>query len=211
LVKRALSNPAYAAIQGVGRNQSSLVAAATTAISRHGVDILQSQGLRIGSQVFCFDAIVCGDSQSLSYLARDLKSQDRFNLRLVAIPAIETETRPPMHRFEVNVYCFNHVGVLARVTSVLAAEGLDVEQLHASQYPAPFTGTEMFCIAVTVDAPDPESARRAKANLLELAALERWDLYFDPVLSTNLRINPLAAYPPGKCSVVVKSPNPPRS
>jgi glycine cleavage system regulatory protein len=193
-------------LQIAGPNQTGMFAQTSTYVHKHGGNIITCHAVRFGRQLFSGTMLISAPPDAFAKLEAELSALKAWEPRLLRTRAISNEERVSALMFEATIYAYDKEGVAAEITGIMAAEALDVVQLSAVTYPAPFDGQSLFMIEMILEAPDHLSAKRAYANLEALAPSRGWDIYWKPLLKTGLSINPLAAYPPSRMGLEVELP-----
>jgi glycine cleavage system regulatory protein len=208
MITKTSNDVIYGVLQIVATNRPGLVAETSAYVHKHGGNIVTGQGFKLGKQLFAATMVVSAQPENYVKLEAGLSALEALKLqpRLIRIPEIVAETVDSALRYELTLYAYDAEGIVSKVTEILTADGLDIVQLSAVTYPAPFEGQALFMVEMIVEAPQHLAAKRAWANLEALAPFHSWDLYWKPILKTGLKINPVAAYPPSKLGFKIEIP-----
>ena len=136
----------------VGVDRPGIVAAVAQALFEHGANI-EDTSMSILRGHFAMTLVVAteggatGVEEALAGVSRELSL-------LVGVREIgdDVETRPAAKPYVVSVYGADRPGIVARVTALLAAHGVNVTDLTTRLQGAP--GAETYVMLIEVDVPE---------------------------------------------------------
>jgi glycine cleavage system regulatory protein len=159
----------------IGRDQPGLVRVLATAIAEHGGNWLESRMCRLGGE---FAGIVrleieTGRAEGLATALRGLSG-----LRVDVTgesggpdAAGGTKADPVGGRMaSLDLVGSDRPGILRAVSGVLAAHGLNVEDLASERVEAPMGGGKLFQLRALASVPEGVELARVRADLEKLAA-----------------------------------------
>jgi glycine cleavage system transcriptional repressor len=82
--------------------------------------------------------------------------------------------------YRLKTYSMDQPGIVHKVTSFLRAEGVNIEELETHLESAPFMGTPVFTMEITMSVPKELSAKKLRTSLEELLDAINGDVDLEP-------------------------------
>ncbi|AKC83593.1 glycine cleavage system protein R [Verrucomicrobia bacterium IMCC26134] len=151
----------------IGRDQPGLVRNVASVIAEHGGNWLESRLCRLGGE---FAGIVRVEVERVKAVGLTAALQAVAGLR-VAVHAEEgAAVATPAVTAALDLVGSDRPGILREVSAVLAAHGLNVEDLATERVEAPMGGGKIFLMRALVAVPSGAELSRVRADLEKLAA-----------------------------------------
>ena len=154
----------------IGRDQPGLVRVVATAIAEHGGNWLESRMCRLGGE---FAGIVRLeiDAARADGLAAALRSLAGLRVDVTRETAGGTnEGGAPARLAALDLVGSDRPGILREVSGVLAAHGLNVEDLASERVEAPMGGGKLFQLRAVASVPAGVELAKVRADLEKIAA-----------------------------------------
>jgi len=137
-------------ITACGDDRIGLVDRLSSRIADSGCNIEESRMAVLGGK-FALIMLLTGPWHALSKLEGQLPSLgEKLGLAIVHERTGKRERTQPAIPYNVEVVAMDHPGIVHALSSFFARNGINIEELQTSTYPAPHTGTPMFSIVMTV-------------------------------------------------------------
>ncbi len=165
----------------IGADRPGLVELVATRVAEHQGNWLESRMCRLGGQ-FAGLARVEVPAENAATLTRALEALSAQGLRLL----VQTETQatrstaPLGKQAQLEFVGQDQPGILKKITSVLAAHRINVEELTSECVSAPMNGSPLFQARATVLIPPGTDLHAARVNLEKIAADLMVDLKLTP-------------------------------
>lgn len=143
----------------IGPDRPGLVSALSTAVAAHGGSWLESRMARLAGQ---FAGIVRVEAPA--GLREALHALEIEGLRIVVQEAVSGDAAEG-ERLTIEVVGNDRPGILRDVTAVLAACGVNIEELTTDIESASFSGETLFRATATLRAPGAAAIDSARAGL----------------------------------------------
>ena len=157
----------------IGRDQPGLVRVVAAAIAEHGGNWLESRMCRLGGE---FAGIVrleiaSGRAEALAAALRGLSGLRVDVTQEPAVGGAAASAGPaPARLAALDLVGSDRPGILREVSSVLAAHGLNVEDLASERVEAPMGGGKLFQLRAVASVPEGVELAKVRADLEKLAA-----------------------------------------
>lgn len=158
----------------IGRDQPGLVRVVATAIAEHGGNWLESRMCRLGGE---FAGIVRLeiDAARADGLANALRGLSGLRVDVTreaagAGGATPGEDGAPARLAALDLVGSDRPGILREVSGVLAAHGLNVEDLASERVEAPMGGGKLFQLRAVASVPPGVELAKVRADLEKIAA-----------------------------------------
>jgi len=152
----------------IGADRPGLVKLLATCVADHGGNWLESRMCRLGGQFAGILSVEVTEERA-DELTRELARLDADGLRVI----IHTEMRvaAPTHGAVATLEVVGHdrPGILRSVSSVLAAHGVNVEELASERVSAPMGGGTLFQARATVVVPVGGNLSAVRADVEKIA------------------------------------------
>lgn len=151
----------------IGPDRPGLVRALSAAVAEQGGSWLESRMARLAGQ---FAGIVLVETPGglTNALAEALRSLEREGLQIVVRPSQAPLAQTGGQRLRLEVVGNDRPGIVRDVTRVVAACGLNIEELTTDVQPGAISGGNLFRATALLRAPAPEAMEAARAGLEEL-------------------------------------------
>ncbi len=168
----------------IGADRLGLVQLVASQVADHGGNWLESRMCHLGGQ-FAGIARVEVPAERVAELRRALQQLDAQGLR-VSVDAGEGPAAV-VYGTAATIELVGHdrPGILRNVTSVLAAHGVNVEELSSECVSAPMGGGNLFQARVRVLVPSTVKLEAVRADLEKIAADLMVDLTLRPVATAG--------------------------
>lgn len=153
----------------IGRDQPGLVRIVATAIAEHGGNWLESRMCRLGGE---FAGIVRLeiDASRADGLASALGTLAGLRVDVTREAGATTGATTGGRLAALDLVGSDRPGILREVSAVLAAHGLNVEDLASERVEAPMGGGKIFQLRAVVSVPSGVDLARVRGELEALAA-----------------------------------------
>lgn len=164
----------------IGGDRPGLVRLVSACVADHGGNWLESRMCRLGGQ---FAGIVSAEvpAERVTELTTALRGLESAGLRVIVHDEgaiAETGAKGMLATLELVGH--DRPGILRSVTGVLAAHGVNVEELASERVSAPMGGGELFQARVTVLVPEKVNLGAVRGDLEKIAADLMVDLTLQP-------------------------------
>ena len=141
-------------ITAVGPDRPGIVGELTAHLHAAGGNILDSRMVNLRGEFAMMILLEAADDAART-LTSDLPGHgDRIGLRLTVTPQHAGGARPTDGiPYRLKTYSMDQPGILARLTAVLRAMGVNIEELEARQDSAPFAGSPLFSTEMRITVP----------------------------------------------------------
>ena len=168
-------------LTAVGSDRPGLVADLTKHVHEAGASLADSRMVNLRGH-FALLALVEGSDETVAAARRALEaSASAMGLRL-EVQTIDKAAvaSPGSVPYRLKTYSVDQPGIVARVTEVLRAHRVNVEELETRIESAPFAGTPLFLLEAIVTLPAGTSARKLRDDLAGLGDAIGCDVDLDP-------------------------------
>jgi glycine cleavage system regulatory protein len=146
----------------VGPDRPGLVRTLSEAVASHGGSWLESRMARLAGQ---FAGIVLVDAPD-SLLA-DLRGLEGHGLRIL-VQSGDAAGQEQGERLTLEVVGHDRPGIVRDIAAVVAANGINIEELTTGVLSGSFSGETLFKATARLRAPSPESIEAMRAGLEQL-------------------------------------------
>jgi glycine cleavage system transcriptional repressor len=159
----------YLVVTAVGRDKVGTVEMITDVIANHSANIEESRMARLGGE-FAIIMLLSLAGENVQPLVDALPSLQQKGLTVASrrtdlTRITEFQGYVP---YEISVIGADHEGIVHRVARYLAAEGINVEEMETHVNPAPNTGTPLFSMSASVQAPSNLTLRLLRRKLADV-------------------------------------------
>lgn len=153
----------------IGPDRPGLVQLLATRLAENGGNWLESRMVHLGGQ---FAGLVRAevDREQAEALVRALESLEQEGLHVIVRAEDEPVTGGAGQAATLELVGQDRPGILRAVTTVLAAHGVNVEELASSRVSAPMGGGTLFQATIRVTAPAPEVLAQVQADFEKISA-----------------------------------------
>ena len=169
-------------ITAVGPDRPGIVGELTAHLHSVGGNILDSRMVNLRGEFAMMILLEAADDAAAGKLAGDLPGHgDRIGLRLTVTPqhargARATDGIP----YRLKTYSMDQPGIVARLTAVLRAMGVNIEELEARQESAPFAGSPLFSTEMRITVPRGVALAQLRRELESVGNELNCDVDLDP-------------------------------
>ena len=168
-------------ITAVGPDRPGIVGELTAHVHAAGGNILDSRMVNLRGE-FAMMILLEADEASVKKLSDELPNHgERIGLRLGVTPqhAVVPRTQEGIP-YRLKTYSMDQPGILARLTAVLRAMGVNIEELEARQDSAPFAGSPLFSTEMRLTVPRVVPLAQLRRELEAVGNELNCDVDLDP-------------------------------
>jgi glycine cleavage system transcriptional repressor len=165
-------------VTAVGADRPGLVGELTGALHAAGANILDSRMVNLRGQ---FAVILLIDAPDETRLNANLPSAGHAMGLTLAITPQHAPARPVTGiGFKLKTYSLDQPGLVHRVSEVLRAHGVNIEDLSARQESAAFAGDPLFIMEMRLTVPPGVPVKKLRADLEAVCDKLNADLDLEP-------------------------------
>jgi len=159
----------YLVVTAVGRDKVGTVEMITDLMAGHSANIEESRMARLGGE-FAVIMLLSLAGEKVQPLCEALPSLHEKGLTVTwrSTDLSRTAEIQGFVPYEISVSGADHEGIVYRVARYLAAEGINVEDMDTRVSPAPNSGTPLFSMSASVQAPPNLTLRQLRHKLAEV-------------------------------------------
>jgi glycine cleavage system transcriptional repressor len=152
-------------LNAIGPDQPGLVGKLTGCLHAAGANILESRMVNLRGQ-FAIIILLEGSDDALAALHSQTQTlAPQLGLKLTLAAAGPAPARTPGVPYRLKTYSLDQPGLVHRITDVLRSRGVNIEDLEARQESAPFDGTLLFTMELTLTVPAAVPLKQLRAEL----------------------------------------------
>ena len=168
-------------ITAVGPDRPGIVGELTAHLHSAGGNILDSRMVNLRGE-FAMMILLEADDAAAKNMSDGLPAHgERMGLRLSVTPqhagGPRTQDGIP---YRLKTYSMDQPGILARLTAVLRASGVNIEELEARQESAPFAGSPLFSTEMRITVPRNVPLAQLRRELESVGNELNCDVDLDP-------------------------------
>lgn len=154
----------YYALSAIGKDRPGIVAEVSGLIYECGGNLEDSSMTRLGEQ-FALLILLSGSGEEFQYrLSTGVKRLEwEKRLSIFLTPIEELEARPRGREapglFEMSTTGLDRMGIVYRVSRLLADMGINIADMHTRATPSPESGTPIFTMKILLEIPPGVSTR----------------------------------------------------
>ena len=169
-------------ITAVGPDRPGIVGELTAHLHAAGGNILDSRMVNLRGEFAMMILLEVSTDDAAGKLTADLPGHgDRIGLRLTVTPQHASGVRPTDGiPYRLKTYSMDQPGILARLTAVLRAMGVNIEELEARQDSAPFAGSPLFSTEMRITVPRGVPLSQLRRELENVGNELNCDVDLDP-------------------------------
>jgi glycine cleavage system regulatory protein len=153
----------------IGDDRPGLVSALSAPINAHGASWERSQMARLAGKFAGILMVAVPDDRAEALVA-DLRALKDIGL-LVSLEQTDVPAEYASVRLNLELLGADHPGIVAEISTALAAQGIGIEELSTDVREAPMSGGMLFEASAVLEAP-PETSMQALRTMLEAVADE---------------------------------------
>src|SRR3569833_2667725 len=140
----------YLVISALGNDRPGIVNTLSKAVLDSGCNISHSRMAVLGGE-FAVILMIHGTDAAVHAMQQQLPLLEE-QLQLTLIAKTTAPRRNEKHRLPycVAVVAMDHPGIEHRITEILAAQQINIEELETATYAAPHTGAPMFTLTMPI-------------------------------------------------------------
>lgn len=170
----------YLVITASGDDKVGLVDRFSSKITESGCNIEESRMAVLGGQ-FALIMLLTGPWNALSKFEGQLESLGaQLGLTIIHKRTRQRERVQPMMPYLVEVVAMDHPGIVRSLAGFFSQNGINIEELQTTTYPAPHTGTPIFSVTMTVGIPADVHISTLRGNFLDYCDDLNLDASFEP-------------------------------
>jgi glycine cleavage system transcriptional repressor len=171
----------YLAITASGDDKVGIVDQLSGRIADSGCNIEESRMAVLGGK-FALIMLVSGPWHALSKLEGQMASLgQQLGLTIIHERTRKRERTEPAIPYTVEVVAMDHPGIVRSLSAFFSRNGINIEELQTSTYPAPHTGTPMFSVVMTVGIQAKVHIQTLRSDFLDYCDDLNLDATFEPV------------------------------
>ena len=168
-------------ISATGDDSIGLVDRLSARITESGCNIEESRMAVLGGK-FALIMLVTGPWNALSKLEGQLEPlSQQTGLAILHDRTHRREQTGTAMPYSVEVVAMDHPGIVHELAAFFARQGINIEEMQTSAYPAPHTGTPMFSVNMTVGVPARTHIPTLRGDFLDYCDDLNLDAIFEPV------------------------------
>jgi glycine cleavage system regulatory protein len=151
----------------VGPDRPGLVRTLSEAVASHGGSWLESRMARLAGQFAGIVLVDAPDAVLADSLLADLRGLEGHGLRIL-VQSGDAAGQEQGERLTLEVVGHDRPGIVRDIAAVVAASGINIEELTTGVLSGSFSGETMFKATARLRAPSPESIEAMRAGLEQL-------------------------------------------
>ena len=171
----------YLMITASGEDKVGIVDLISGKIADCGGNIEESRMAVLGEQ-FALIMLIAGPWNALSRLEGQMESLgDQLGLTIIQKRTRKRKQTKPAVPYVVEVVAMDHPGIVRSLSTFFSRKGINIEELKTDTYPAPYTGTAMFSVVMTVGIGADVHIPALRESFLDYCDELNLDASFEPV------------------------------
>lgn len=167
-------------ISALGPDRPGIVGELTAHLHSAGGNILDSRMVNLRGEFAMMILLDVGDA-SLAKLRGELpRVGEQMGLKLSLTPQQSPAAAKPGMPFRLKTYSMDQPGIIARLSSVLRALGVNIEELSARQESAAFAGSPLFLTEMLLTIPPTVPLGKLRDQLEAVGQELNCDVDLDP-------------------------------
>lgn len=165
-------------LTAVGHDRPGLVGELTGHLHTGGANILESRMVNLRGQFAVIMLLDAADAGKLKSALPDVGHKIGLMVSLVDQPAPATTAKGIP--FKLKTYSLDQPGLVHKISDVLRAHGVNIEDLTARQESAPFAGDPLFTMEMRLTVPPTVQVRTLRNDLEAACEKLNADLDLEP-------------------------------
>ncbi len=163
----------YYALSAIGKDRPGIVAEVAGLIYECGGNLEDSSMTRLGEQ-FALLILFSGSGEEFQYRistgVKRLEWEKRLSIFLTPVEELEpgAKRKESFESYELTTTGLDRVGIVYRVSRLLADEGINIADMHTRATPSPESGTPIFTMRILLEVPGGVSTRDVLEKLNRL-------------------------------------------
>jgi glycine cleavage system transcriptional repressor len=168
-------------ITASGEDRVGLVDRLSGRITESGCNIEESRMAVLGGK-FALIMLVSGPWNALSKLETQMQPLgEQLGLSIIHERTRKREHMAAALPYSIEVVAMDHPGIVRDLAAFFSRNGINIEEMHTTAYPAPHTGTPMFSVNMTVGIPARTHIPTLRGDFLDYCDDLNLDAIFEPV------------------------------
>lgn len=170
-------------VTAVGPDRPGLVSALSSVVQKHGGSFADTRMVNLQGH-FALLGRIDGDASALDAIGRTLVDETAalgMEVKIHGTSAPVEADRAPRVPWRLKSYSLDQVGIVARLSALLASHAVNIEELASRLEPAPFAGSPLFTVEAVISVPTAVPMRRLREACAALADELGGDIDIDPV------------------------------
>jgi len=167
-------------ITAVGPDRPGLVGELTGHLHAGGANLLDSRMVNLRGQFAIVLLAECGENEGEKLAASLPKSAEAVGLKLFVTRQAQGKRPVEGLPFRLKTYSSDQPGIVHRVSRLLQAHGVNIEDLTTKQESAAFAGTPLFTMEMKLTIPPTIAVRKLRAELETLCDQLNCDVDLEP-------------------------------
>lgn len=148
----------YFALSAIGKDRPGIVAEVSGLIYECGGNLEDSSMTRLGEQ-FALLILLSGSGEEFQYRlstgVKRLEWEKHLSIFLTPVESFEGKpiAKEPTELFELSTTGLDRMGIVYRVSGLLANYGINIADMHTKATPSPESGTPLFTMKIILEVP----------------------------------------------------------
>ncbi len=154
----------YYALSAIGKDRPGIVAEVAGLIFECGGNLEDSSMTRLGEQ-FALLILLSGSGEEFQYRlstgVKRLEWEKRLSIFLMPVEELEegAKRKENFEAYELTTAGMDRMGIVYRVSRLLADQGINIADMHTRATPSPESGTPIFTMRILLEVPAGVSTR----------------------------------------------------
>ena len=167
-------------VTAIGADRPGIVGELTGHLHSGGANILDSRMVNLRGQ-FAVIVLFEAEAANLATLKTTLPAiGERIGLKIMIAEQTQTAAAPKGLPFKLTSYSMDQPGLVHRISEVLRANRVNIEDLSARQESAAFAGSPLFIMEMRLTVPPEVNVRKLRADLESVCDKLNCDLDLEP-------------------------------
>ena len=163
----------YYALSAIGKDRPGIVAEVAGLIYECGGNLEDSSMTRLGEQ-FALLILFSGSGEEFQYRlstgVKRLEWEKHLSIFLTPVEEAERESKlkDKFESYELSTTGMDRMGIVYRVSRLLADQGINIADMHTRATPSPESGTPIFTMKILLEVPPKVSIHSLQEKLNRL-------------------------------------------
>jgi glycine cleavage system transcriptional repressor len=168
-------------VTAIGNDRPGIVGQLTGSLHASGANILESRMVNLRGQFAIMLLLEISEPAALKNSLPQAGKHIGLSVTIAEPPAAATTgPKPKGLPFRLKIYSLDQPGLVHRVSEVLRALGVNIEDLVARQESAPFAGDPLFTLEMRLTVPPTVSVKKLRTDLEAVCEKLNADLDLEP-------------------------------
>jgi len=170
-------------LSALGKDKPGIIDEIANTVLNSGCTIFDSRMAVLGGD-FALLLQVGGNWSNLAKLENQLEGlQERLGLTIISRRASEQEATGDRLPYGVDVVALDQPGIVHNLARFFSARQINIQEMVTSSYAAPYSGTQMFSVHMTVHVPASTHISTLREEFMEFCDNLNLDALIEPVKS----------------------------